>query len=74
MITLNALKAFQNYMQSGQMGKDFEYSSEERRHEMLDLLETFMNVAEIADETATKLIFKNSQLGDMFDEKSQNDR
>jgi hypothetical protein len=28
----------------------------------------FMDVAEIADETATKLIFKNSQLGEMFGE------
>ena len=68
MITEKTLKEFQEYMQSGKMGEDFECSGEERRMEMLDLLELFMNVADIADETATKLIFKNSQLGAMFDE------
>ena len=66
MITEKTLKEFQEYMQSGRMAEDFEYAGEERRMEMLDLLELFMDVAEIADETATKLIFKNSQLGEMF--------
>ena len=74
MITKKDLTDFQIYMQSGQIEEDFEYSGEDRRFEMLDLLEKFMNVAEIADETATKLIFKNSQLGEIFGEKSQNDR
>lgn len=74
MITEKDLADFQTYMQSGQIEEDFEYSGEDRRFEMLDLLEKFMNVAEIADETATKLIFKNSQLGEIFGEKSQNDR
>jgi len=74
MITEKDLTDFQTYMQSGQIEEDFEYSGEDRRFEMLDLLEKFMNVAEIADETATKLIFKNSQLGEIFGEKSQNDR
>jgi hypothetical protein len=68
MITEKTLKEFQEYMRSGKMGEDFECSGEERRMEMLDLLEMFMDVAEIADETATKLIFKNSQLGEMFGE------
>jgi hypothetical protein len=66
MITEKTLREFQEYMQSGKMGEDFECSGEERRVEMLDLLELFMDVAEIADKTATKLIFKNSQLGEMF--------
>ncbi len=68
MITEKTLKEFQEYMQSGRMAEDFEYSGEERRMEMLDMLELFMDVAELADETATKLIFKNSQLGEMFGE------
>ncbi len=66
MITEKTLKAFQDYMQSGTMEEDFTCSGEERRMEMLDLLELFMDVAEVADETATRLIFKNSQLGEMF--------
>ena len=68
MITEKTLKAFQQYMQSGKMEEDFECSGEDRRMEMLDLLELFMDVSEIVDETATKLIFKNSQLGEMFGE------
>jgi hypothetical protein len=74
MITEKDLDDFTTYMQSGQMAEDFEYSGENRRFEMLDLLEKFMNVAELADKTATKLIFKNSQLGTFFGENSQNDR
>ncbi|MFA6810899.1 MAG: hypothetical protein WCR47_07565 [Desulfoplanes sp.] len=74
MITEKDLDDFTTYMQSGQMAEDFEYSGEDRRFEMLDLLEKFMNVAELANETATKLIFKGSQLGEIFGENSQNDR
>ena len=68
MITEKTLKEFQEYMQSGRMAEDFEYSGEERRMEMLDMLELFMDVAELADETATNHICKNSQLGEMFGE------
>ena len=74
MITEKDLNDFQTYIESGQLAEDFEYSAEDRRFEMLDLLEKFMDVAELADSTATKLIFKNSQLGEMFGEKSQNER
>ncbi len=74
MITEKDLADFQRYMESGHIEEDFECSTEERRFEMLDLLEKFMDVAELADTTATRLIFKNSQLGELFGEKSQNDR
>ncbi|MCT4536234.1 hypothetical protein [Halodesulfovibrio sp.] len=60
---LQYLKELEEYMSSGRMQEDFECSPEERRFEMLEFLETLMDVAEIADDTATKLIFKNSQLG-----------
>ncbi len=71
MISTKVLKEFQEYMQSGRMEEDFQYSGEERRMEMLDMLELFMDVAELADETATKLIFKNSQLGEMFGQQAE---
>lgn len=62
-LSIKFLEELEEYMTSGRMAEDFEYSPEERRFEMLEFLEKFMDVAEIADETATKLIFKNSQLG-----------
>ncbi len=54
------------YLRSGNLAEDFEYSSEERRYEILDFLEKLMELGEIADEEATKIIFKNSQLGAFF--------
>ncbi|MFA9395268.1 MAG: hypothetical protein ACERJ1_11260 [Halodesulfovibrio sp.] len=62
-LQLKYLKELEEYMTSGRMQEDFECSPEERRFEMLEFLETLMDVAEVADDTATKLIFKNSQLG-----------
>lgn len=62
-LNIQFLEELEDYMTSGRMAEDFEFSPEERRFEMLEFLEKFMDVAEIADETATKLIFKNSQLG-----------
>lgn len=59
------------YMRSGEMGEDFEYSPEERRHEILDFLEKLMELGESADEAATTIIFKNTQLGQVMGEKTQ---
>lgn len=56
------LEELETYMRSGQMAEDFEYVEEERRYEMLDFLEKLMDLAELADETATKLIFKGSSM------------
>lgn len=51
------------YLKSGQLVEDFEYSAEDRRLEILDFLEKLMDLGEAADEAATKAIFKNSQMG-----------
>ncbi|MFO7802139.1 MAG: hypothetical protein R6V55_07585 [Desulfovermiculus sp.] len=59
------------YIQSGELSEDFEHSSEERRYEILDFLEKVMELGEVADETATKIIFKNTQLGQVMGEKTQ---
>jgi hypothetical protein len=59
------------YLKSGQLAEDFEHSAEERRYEILDFLEKVMDLGEIADEVATKIIFKNSQLEAFLSPKSQ---
>lgn len=57
------LDRLEAYIDSGDLAFDFENAEEERRYEILDLLEQVMDIAEKADELATKLIFKNSYLG-----------
>jgi hypothetical protein len=59
------------YITSGELGEDFEYSPEERRHEILDFLEKLMDLGEAADKAATKIIFQNTQLGHVMGEKTQ---
>ncbi len=68
MLTEKELDEFAEYMQSGAMEQDFKDGCENDRFYLLNLLEKFMDVAELADETATKLIFKGS-LSAMFPEK-----
>lgn len=71
MLNTQFLDQLEEYMTSGRMEDDFEYSPEERRLEILNFLERLMDVSDIADETATKLIFKNSQFGSMMGLKDQ---
>lgn len=59
------LKELEDYLASGRMEEDFLYSSEERRGEMLEFLEKLMDVAELADSAATRMIFRDSQLGQL---------
>ncbi len=60
MLTEQDLDEFARYMQSGEMENDFRDGCEHDRHYLLNLLEKFMDVADVADETATKLIFRGS--------------
>ena len=57
------IKDLLDYIGSGRLLEDFEYSPEERRYEMLDFLEQLMELGEAADEVATKIIFQKSGLG-----------
>jgi hypothetical protein len=50
------------YMESGDMVFDFENASEEDKGAILDFLETLMDLADLADTTATRLIFKDAYL------------
>lgn len=65
MLNLTYLEELEEYMRSGRMEDDFLWSAEGRRHEMLEFLEKLMDLAELADETATKMIFRGSQLGNL---------
>ena len=56
------LEKLEEFIKSGDMAFEFEHGDEEKRHHILDFLEKLMDVAELADETATKLIFKDGQL------------
>lgn len=59
------IKNLLEYIKSGNLAEDFEYSAEERRYEILDFLEHLMDLGEAADEEATGIIFKNTQLKDL---------
>lgn len=71
MLNEKFLDDLEKYLKSGKLEKDFECSSEERRLEILDYLERLMDLSELADETATKIIFKNTELGQMFEVSAQ---
>ncbi|MFI3270869.1 MAG: hypothetical protein R3Y11_02025 [Pseudomonadota bacterium] len=66
MLDMKFLDHMEEYLTSGRLEDEFLYSPEERRLEILTFLERFMDVAEIADATATKMIFKDSQFGSMM--------
>ena len=52
------LEKLEAYFASGDLEMDFEYADEAKRGEVLEFLEKLMDLADKADEAATKLIFK----------------
>ncbi len=62
MINIEYLEKLEHYMTSGDMKFEFDNGTEEKRFEILDFLERLMDIAEIADDHATKLIFKEGLL------------
>lgn len=52
------LEEILEYLKSGTFQEDFFFSEEERRLEMLSFLESLMDLGELADEVATKIIFR----------------
>lgn len=63
LLDIAALEKVQAYIESGDLEFDFKNGSEEQKGLMLDYLEKLMDLAELADATATRLIFKDSYLG-----------
>ena len=58
MLTVNDLEELETYMRSGELEADFKDGCENDRSYLLELLEKLMDVAELADATATRLIFR----------------
>ena len=58
MLTVNDLEELETYMRSGELEADFKDGCETDRFYLLERLEKLMDVAELADATATRLIFR----------------
>lgn len=58
MLSMAELDQFENALKSGQIEDQFKFGDEKERGELLELLEKLMDVAELADEVATRLIFR----------------
>lgn len=56
------LDKLSEYFASGDLAFDFEHGDEGRRQMILEYLEKLMDLADQADELATKLIFKGGYL------------
>jgi hypothetical protein len=57
-LDMKYLQEVEKYLRSGYYREDFLHSPEERRYEMLEFLEKLMELGELADETATRIIFR----------------
>ncbi|CAK7042759.1 MAG: hypothetical protein DESF_01787 [Desulfovibrio sp.] len=58
MLTVNDLENLEKYILSGQLEQDFKDGCENDRFYLLELLEKLMDVSELADAAATRLIFR----------------
>ncbi|WP_029898689.1 hypothetical protein [Desulfohalovibrio reitneri] len=74
LIDIDYLERLEEYLASGQFSKEFENATEANKHGMLEFLEKLMDVAELADETATKVIYKGSFLEQMAGVKDHTER
>lgn len=63
MLNIQDLETLETYIRSGQLEKDFQDGCEHDRHYLLELLEKLMDVAELADEAATRLIYRGLNPG-----------
>ena len=57
-LNIQYLNEIEEYLKSGYYQEDFFFSEEERRLEMLGFLDKLMELGELADEVATKIIFR----------------
>lgn len=60
MLDTDYLKRVMHYFESGDCKFEFEHGEEERRLAIIDFLEHLMELGEMADELATRLIFKDA--------------
>ncbi len=62
MYELDKLREIEEHIKSGRLAEDFDESSKSGKEKILEFLEKLMDLGEMADEAATKLIFKDSYL------------
>ncbi|UJX40104.1 hypothetical protein K9F62_15550 [Desulfovibrio sp. JY] len=67
----NYLDKLRHYFESGDLVFDFENASEADKGEILDFLESLMDLSDLADATATRLIFKDAYMDAVEQEKSE---
>lgn len=65
MLDIAYLDKLAEYFASGDLAFDFENGDETKREMILEYLEKLMDLADQADELATKLIFKGGMLGSL---------
>lgn len=56
MLSEKFLNEFEDYLKSGRLEEDYAFSAEDRKVEILEYLERFMDLAEEADRVATRLL------------------
>jgi len=69
MLNEKFLNEFEEYLTSGRLEEDYAYSAEDRKVEILEYLERFMDLAEEADKVATKLLMPH--LSEVFPDKTK---
>lgn len=70
MMRIQELIGLEAYIRSGQLEKDFQDGCENDRQYFLELLEKLMDVGELADEVATRVIYRGLHPGLMPIQKS----
>lgn len=58
MLKLEDLTDLETYLRSGELEKDFQDGCENDRNYLLELLEKLMDLGELADEAATRVIYR----------------
>lgn len=58
MLKLEDLTELETYLRSGELEKDFQDGCENDRNSLLELLEKLMDLGELADEAATRIIYR----------------
>jgi len=61
MLTIKELDEFEQALKSGRIEADFEFGNEQQRYDILELLQKLMDVADTADEVASKIIYRGLQ-------------
>lgn len=61
MLSIEDIEQFADKIRSGELEEEFRDSPEFKRHEILELLEKIMDLSDLCDEAATRMIFRTPQ-------------